>query len=140
MKVRDAMAKTISTATPKDTVGRVAQLMKKEDAGFIPVTGDGSRLVGVITDRDIVIRCLAEGHANVLEEPIEHCMTRDTMTIEADDDIEKAAELMGRAEIRRLAVVEGGNLVGVLSHGNLVQATGAKGSGGKATEGVTKGA
>ena len=62
MKVRDAMAKTISTVSPSDTVGRVAQLMKKEDAGFIPVC-DGDRLVGVVTDRDLVVRCLAEGHS-----------------------------------------------------------------------------
>ncbi len=140
MKVRDAMAKTISTATPKDTVGRVAQLMKQEDTGFIPVTENGKRMVGVVTDRDIVVRCLAEGHQNVLNEPIEHCMTRETMTIDANEDIGKAADLMGRAEVRRLAVVENGQLVGVLSHGNLVQATGAEGPGGKATEGVTKGA
>jgi CBS domain-containing protein len=139
MKVRDAMAKTVSTATPQDTIGRVAQLMKQEDAGFIPVV-EGSRLVGVVTDRDIVIRCLAEGHGNVLEEPVDHAMSKDTITVKADDDIEKAAELMGRAEVRRLAVVEGENLVGVLSHGNLVQATGAGGSGAKATEGVTRGA
>jgi CBS domain-containing protein len=140
MKVRDAMAKTISTARPGDTVGKVAQLMKQEDAGFIPVTEDGDQLAGVITDRDIVIRCLAEGHSNILEETVEHCMTRGAMTIEADADISQAAELMGREEVRRLAVVEKGHLVGVLSHGNLVQATGVKGPGAKATEGVTQGA
>ena len=141
MKVRDAMARTVSTATPQDTIGRVAQLMKQEDAGFIPVTEDGERLVGVVTDRDIVIRCLAEGHSNVLEEPVEHAMTQRTVTITPDEDIEKAADLMGRAEVRRLAVVEGDKLVGVLSHGNLVQAAGIGGQpGGTATEGVTRGA
>jgi CBS domain-containing protein len=139
MKVRDAMAKTIQTATPQDNVAKVAKLMKQEDAGFIPIT-EGDRLAGVVTDRDLVVRCLAEGHRDILEETVEHVMTRDPMTISADDDIEKAAELMGRAEVRRLPVVEGDRLVGVLSHGNLVQATGAKGPGGKATEGVTKGA
>lgn len=141
MKVRDAMAKTVSTAAPKDTIGKVAQLMKQEDAGFIPVTESGGRLMGVVTDRDIVIRCLAEGHGNVLEEPVDHAMTQRPVTITPDDDIEKAAELMGRAQVRRLAVVEGDKLVGVLSHGNLVQATGGGDRpGGKATEGVTRGA
>lgn len=139
MKVRDAMASTISTAKPDDTIGRVARMMKQEDAGFIPVT-DGERLVGVVTDRDIVVRCLAEGHSNPIDESVDHAMTAKAVTISPDEDIEKAAELMGRAEVRRLAVVEGDRLVGVLSHGNLVQATGASGTGGKATEGVTKGA
>jgi CBS domain-containing protein len=140
MKVRDAMAKTVNTATPTDTIGTVAKKMKQEDAGFIPITEDGERLAGVITDRDIVIRCLAEGHSDVLQEQVEHVMTRDPMTISADEDLEKAAELMGRAEVRRLPVVEGDRLVGVLSHGNLVQATGAEGAGARATQGVTQGA
>lgn len=139
MKVREAMAKTVSTAHPDDTIGRVAQLMKQEDAGFIPVT-EGRTLVGVVTDRDIVVRCLAEGHGDVINEPVEHAMTTKAVTISPDDDIQKAADLMGRAEVRRLAVVEDGMLVGVLSHGNLVQATGAQGPAAKATEGVTKGA
>lgn len=139
MKVRDAMATTVSTATPEDTLDTVAKLMKQEDAGFIPITEQDQRLVGVVTDRDIVIRCIAEGH-NPVGEPVSHAMTQETVTIAADEDIEKAAELMGRAEVRRLAVVEGDRLVGVLSHGNLVQATGGQGAGAKATEGVTRGA
>lgn len=139
MKVRDAMAKTVSTAAPEDTLGRVAQMMKQEDAGFIPVTAQDQRLIGVVTDRDIVIRCVAEGH-NPVDEPIEHAMTTDPITISPEDDIEKAAELMGRAAVRRLPVVEGDKLVGVLSHGNRVQATGATGPGAEATEGVTRGA
>ncbi len=64
MKVREAMAKTISTAKPNDTVARAAKLMKMEDCGFIPVVAE-DKIVGVVTDRDIVIRCLAEGHADV---------------------------------------------------------------------------
>jgi CBS domain-containing protein len=139
MKVRDAMAKTVSTAAPQDTLGKVAKLMKKEDAGFIPVTAKDKRLLGVVTDRDIVIRCVAEGH-NPIEEPIESAMTKDPITVSPEDDIAKAAELMGRAEVRRLPVVEGDKLVGVLSHGNLVQATGAQGPSAQATEGVTRGA
>ena len=137
MKVREAMAQTISTAKPGDTIQHVAQLMKKEDAGFIPVVDSGS-LLGVITDRDIVIRCLAEGKG--LSEKVDGCMSKDVATVEADADIEEAAKIMERQEIRRLAVVENGKLVGVLSHGNLVQATDSEGAGDRATLGVTKGA
>jgi len=138
MKVREAMAHTISTAQPTDSIQKVAELMKKEDAGFIPVV-EGENLRGVITDRDIVIRCIAEGH-DVLREKAEHCMSTEVRTVEADAEIEDAARMMDQREIRRLAVTDHGRLVGVLSHGNLVQATQSQGAGDMATLGVTRGA
>ena len=139
MKVRDAMAQTISTAKPGDSIQRVAQLMKKEDAGFIPVV-EGDSLLGVITDRDIVLRCIAEGNGDVLEQKVDSYMSKNVATVEAQADIEEAAKIMERQEIRRLAVVDNGRLVGILSHGNLVQATESEGAGDRATLGVTKGA
>ena len=139
LKVRDAMAKTLSTASPEDTVGQVAKLMKDEDSGFIPVC-DGDWLVGVVTDRDIVVRCLAAGHEDPLSEPIDHVISHRPLTIDADKDIEAAAELMGRAAVRRLPVVEDGRLVGVLSHGNLVQATRGSDAPKAVTAAVTRGA
>jgi len=138
MKVKDAMAKTVTSAKKNDKVIDVARKMKQEDAGFIPVVENGGTMVGVITDRDIVIRCIAEGH-DPRAETAEHLMSRDVTTVGPEDDIEQAARMMERAEIRRLAVVEKGRLVGVLSHGNLVQATKNK-TAEKATEGVTRGA
>jgi CBS domain-containing protein len=139
MKVRDAMADTISCSMPQDTIQHVAQLMKKDDTGFIPVV-DGGQLVGAVTDRDIVIRCLAEGHGNPLQETVDHVMSRDVQTVSPDDDLKTAADKMTNQEIRRLAVVESGKLIGVLSHGNLVQATSGKGPAREATVGVTEGA
>jgi CBS domain-containing protein len=138
MKVRDAMAKTVSSARKSDKVVDVAQKMKQEDAGFIPVVENGGTLIGVITDRDIVIRCIAEGH-DPRSETAEHLMSRLVTIIAPDDDIEQAAKMMEREEIRRLPVAENGRLVGVLSHGNLVQATKNK-TAEKVTEGVTRGA
>jgi CBS domain-containing protein len=138
MKVRDAMAKTVSSAKKSDKVIDVARKMKQEDAGFIPVVEDGGAMVGVITDRDIVIRCIAEGH-DPRSETAEHLMSRDVTVISPDDDIKQAAGMMEREEIRRLPVTENGRLVGVLSHGNLVQATKNK-MAEKVTEGVTRGA
>ena len=81
MQVKDAMAHTISVVSPNESIKRVAQLMRQEDAGFIPVC-DNDRLLGVVTDRDIVIRCIADGH-NVLDEPAEHCMTKAPVTVES---------------------------------------------------------
>ena len=138
MKVREAMAKTVSSAKKSDRVIDVAKKMKLEDAGFIPVVEDGGAMIGVITDRDIVIRCIAEGH-DPRTETAEHLMSRDVTVISPDDDIEQAARMMEREEIRRLPVAENGRLVGVLSHGNLVQATKNK-TAEKVTEGVTRGA
>jgi CBS domain-containing protein len=137
MKVREAMAKTVRSAKKTDKVGDVAKQMKQEDAGFIPVV-DGEQLIGVITDRDIVINCIAEGH-DPRGETAEHLMSKKVTTIGPDDDIEEAGRTMARQEIRRLPVVENGRLVGVLSHGNLVQATKNK-IAEMATEGVTRGA
>lgn len=138
MKVRDAMAKSVSSARKGEPVIDVAKKMKQEDAGFVPVVEDGGKLIGVITDRDIVIRCIAEGH-DPRSETAEHLMTSQVTIISPDDDIQDAAKKMEREEIRRLAVTENGKLVGVLSHGNLVQAIGGK-TAEKVTEGVTRGA
>jgi CBS domain-containing protein len=138
MKVKDAMAKTISSATKNEHIVDVARKMKHEDAGFLPIVENGGRLVGVITDRDIVIRCIAEGH-DPKSDTVEHCMTAQAVSISPEDDIQDAARKMESEEIRRLAVTDNGRVVGVLSHGNLVQATGGK-TAEKVTEGVTRGA
>jgi CBS domain-containing protein len=131
------MAKTVSSARKSDRVTDVARKMKQEDAGFMPVV-EGGAVIGVITDRDIVIRCIAEEH-DPRNETAEHLMSRDVTMISPDDDLEQAARSMERQEIRRLPVAENGRLVGVLSHGNLVQATKNQ-TAEKVTEGVTRGA
>ena len=139
MKVKDAMAKSISKAAPSDSLQKVAQLMKKEDAGFMPIC-EGDAIVGVVTDRDIVIRGLAEGKTDLGNETAERYMSTDIVTVDADAELDEAARLMGEHEIRRLPVTQGGKLVGVLSHGNLVQAFQSEGSADRATLGVTRGA
>ena len=138
MKVREAMAKTVTSAKKSDKVIDVAKKMKQQDAGFMPVVENGGTVIGVITDRDIVIRCIAEGH-DPRGETAEHLMSRQVTIIAPDDDIEEAGRAMEREAIRRLPVAENGRLVGVLSHGNLVQATKNK-MAEKVTEGVTRGA
>jgi CBS domain-containing protein len=137
MKVRDAMAKTITSGTKSDRIIDVARKMREQDAGFLPIV-EGDRLVGVITDRDIVVRCVAEGH-DLRNETAEHVMSKGVTTVAPDEDLAQAGHKMENEEIRRLAVVENGRLVGVLSHGNLVQA-GNERIGEQVTKGVTKGA
>src|SRR5207249_10690242 len=107
MKVRDAMAKTVTSAKKNDKVIDVAKKMKQEDAGFIPVIQDGGTVIGVITDRDIVIRCIAEGH-DPWGETAEHVMSTQVMFISPADDIEEAGRKMQRDELGRLAVPQTG--------------------------------
>ena len=139
MKVREAMAKTISTALPTDTVRQVAELMKEEDCGFVPVVEEG-HLVGVVTDRDIVVRCLADGHDDLGNEMATEVMSTKVVTVGPEDDIKEAAHRMATAEVRRLPVVVDGYVVGVLSLGNLIQATQDAGPAVEAVLGVTHGA
>jgi CBS domain-containing protein len=116
-KIKEIMTKNCATVTLKDNVYEVALKMKKEDTGFIPVV-EGTKLVGVITDRDIVIRGLAEkkeGSASVKEVMSSTQITSAT----PETTIEEAAQLMAKQQIRRLPVVENGNLVGIVSIGDL---------------------
>ncbi|HZU18533.1 MAG TPA: CBS domain-containing protein [Candidatus Dormibacteraeota bacterium] len=139
MKVREAMAKTFSTASSSDSIETVARLMVKEDCGFIPIV-DAGRLVGVITDRDIVVKCVSQGQHDVLSMTAGSVMSKDAKTIGPEDTLEEAAHRMARYQVRRLPVVENGRLVGILSHGNLVQALHGQGAAIEATVGVTVGA
>lgn len=137
MKVSEAMAADVMAVTSDQSVADAARAMRDAGTGFLPVVDDG-RPVGVVTDRDIVVRFVAEdgGDARVSE-----IMTATVHTIGPDDDLSDAAGTMRDRGIRRLAVVgPDGNVVGVLSHGALVQATGGEGAGRQATLGVTEGA
>lgn len=136
--VADAMSHTIRAAAPADTVREVAEMMRQEDTGCIPIADDG-RLVGIITDRDIVLRCLASGRMDP-NEPVRMIMTSPVFTARPDDDLSAAARMMAAHAVRRLPVVDEGRLTGVLTLGNLIQATQMNGASGEAALGVTRGA
>jgi CBS domain-containing protein len=140
MRVHEAMARTISTVRPEDTLGTAADLMKSEDCGFLPVVQD-EILVGVVTDRDVVLRALADASdQDPRGRPVGDVMTTAVWSIGPEDDLAAAAETMARHGVRRLPVVEGDVLRGVLSHGNLTQALDGEGAAREATLGVTQGA
>ena len=117
MKIRDVMSKDVQVARPNDTIQEVAARMAAGDFGFIPVA-DGDRLIGALTDRDIVVRGVASGagpEARVLD-----VLSRDALVVRADDDLKVALDLMSSRQIRRLPVVDkDGRLVGVVSLGDL---------------------
>ncbi len=117
MKVRDIMTTGVKTATPDTNLEEIAVMMKNEDVGSIPVV-DGEDLVGIVTDRDIVVRCVADGN-DPAKTDAEEIVSQDLETVEPDDDIEDASRLMSDRQIRRLPVVEDGRLVGMISLGDI---------------------
>ncbi len=120
MKAREIMTSNPEVLTAEDTVQRAAQLMRDNDTGFIPVVDDrnGMRLRGVITDRDIAIRHVAEGHTS--DCPVGKEMSGDRIrAVSPDDDVEHVMREMREAQIRRIPVVEGDRLVGVIAQADL---------------------
>ncbi|MFF2484151.1 CBS domain-containing protein [Paenibacillus sp. NPDC058071] len=110
------MSKESVTATLQDNIYELAVLMKKHDIGFVPIV-DGKKLVGVVTDRDLVVRGYAEKHPGSTS--VEQVMTTDIETISPEASADEAAKLMASRKIRRLAVVDNGELAGVLAIGDL---------------------
>src|SRR4051812_25699958 len=108
MKVSEAMTAQVVTATPQTTLKEAARQMSKVDTGALPVVDDG-KVVGLLTDRDIVVRAVAEGMS--LDGPVSGIMSTDIHTCNEDDTVADAAAHMGKHQIRRLVVMaEGGRL------------------------------
>lgn len=117
MKVRDLMTERIVKAEPETTLEENAMMMKTENTGAIPVV-DEDELIGIVTDRDIVMRCVAEG-GDPSDMTAEDIVSEEVENIDPDSEIEEALELMSEKQIRRLPVVENGELVGMLSIGDI---------------------
>lgn len=119
MLIKAVMTASPTCCKPADKLDSVAKLMLDHDCGEIPVC-DGTRLVGVITDRDIVCRAIAAGK-NPVAVAVSDVMTRDVYTIGQDDELEDALELMETKLVRRLPVVDfSGKIVGIVSEADLV--------------------
>jgi CBS domain-containing protein len=114
-KIRDIMTDDIECCSLLDNVYEVAVKMKELNVGAIPIVDQG-KIVGMITDRDIVLRCIAEKHP--ASSKVEDIMSSDLITISADADSKEAVQLMAKHQIRRLPVVEGGKLIGIVSLGD----------------------
>jgi CBS domain-containing protein len=111
--VRDAMTANPRTATPAQSLAEAAQIMQSEDVGSVPVVEDG-RLVGVLTDRDIAIRAVDVQTLNVGD-----VASREPVTVEPGQDLDEALALMARHQVRRLPVVDDGQLVGILAQADV---------------------
>ena len=109
--VRDVMTSSPTTVTPQTSVVEAARLMEKEDVGPLPVVEDGS-LVGIVTDRDLVVRVLAEGR-NPESTTVGDVCSPQPVSVEPDADLSQALALLARHQVRRLPVAEGDRLVGI---------------------------
>lgn len=124
MNVSEVMTAQVVTVTPKSTITEVARTMEKIESGAVPVTEDG-KVVGLITDRDIVIRVIAAGLS--LDSAVSEVMSADVETCKEDDNVADAAAKMGAHQIRRLIVLnDQGRLAGILSLGDIALDYGAK--------------
>lgn len=120
-KVRDVMTKECQWIPPETSAAQAAKKMRDEDIGFLPV-GKNDKLVGMLTDRDITIRCTAEGK-DPTQTPVETLMTRKTYYCYDDQDVEAVCNNLGEIRVRRLPVVDRDKrLVGIVSMGDLAQA------------------
>jgi CBS domain-containing protein len=126
MKISELMTKNPHTVTPDTPVSEAARIMKEEDIGIVPVVErvggaeTRGRLVGVITDRDIAVRHVAEGRS--IDAPVRDVMSGGVKTASPDDSVESVMTLMGNEQIRRIPVVdERGSLVGVVSQADLAR-------------------
>ena len=120
MRVSDAMTRDVKVVTPGQSIREVAKLMQEIDAGSMPV-GENDRLIGMITDRDIAIRGVAQGKGP--DTPVRDVMSPDVKYCYEDEDLDHVAENMGDIKVRRLPVMNREKrLVGILALGDLARA------------------
>ena len=117
MEVKDIMTQTVVAIGPEENLEVAARTMHRHNIGALPVVS-GGKLCGMLTDRDIVTRCLA-ANRQPAHTAVSQVMTRQVTSVRPDMEIGAAAHLMGRLQIRRLPVVESGKLCGMVSLGDL---------------------
>ena len=116
MKIKDVMTANPKTVSPDDTVQAAARIMQAEDTGVVPVVERG-RVLAMVTDRDIVIRVVAEGGS--FSTPVRGVASQDVVIASPEMSTREASELMSQYQVRRLPVVENDQLVGIVSIGDL---------------------
>jgi CBS domain-containing protein len=127
MKIHESMSDNPCTIDADKPVSYAAKMMRDEDVGFAPIV-EGDRLVGTLTDRDIAVRVVAEGR-DPDETLVREVATDNLITVEPEADLDEAMKLMARHQVRRLAVVHDGRLVGVVAQADVARDAKAKATG-----------
>jgi CBS domain-containing protein len=120
-KARDIMSTDCTCVGENDTLVDAARLMKEKDVGALPICGEDNRLKGMLTDRDIVVGAIAEGKDPSTTKATEAGSTGEVVTIGADDSIDEAMRTMQKHEVRRLPVIDGHDLVGMIAFQDLAE-------------------
>ena len=136
MNIRDVMTHNPRTVSPQDSIQNAARIMRDEDTGIVPVVDNG-KPVGVITDRDIVVRAVAEG--GQLNRPVRDIVTSELVAATPDMSLSEATELMSAHQVRRLPVVENNRLVGIVSIGDIAVKEGKDSRVGDALQHISEG-
>lgn len=120
MKVRDIMTKPAIHISPTESVEVAARTLAHYNIGVLPVCSSEGKVCGLVTDRDLVTRCMASGRAPG-QTMVREVMTGQVLSVQPDMDVGAAAHLMGRQQVRRLPVVDNGKLCGMIGLGDLAK-------------------
>jgi CBS domain-containing protein len=134
--IQDIMTTEVRTVGANEDICTVAEIMKENNIGVIPVVDKQNNCIGLVTDRDIVIRGLAERKTVSLR--VEDVLSNKIISIKPDADIKEVADLMAKEQIRRLPVLKDGKLVGIVSMADLATEKSSKDEAGNAIAGVSK--
>ena len=115
--IQDVMTTDLVMCPATTSIRDAARMMRDRDIGDVLVTDDGDRLAGIVTDRDLVVRCLADGAS--ADSPIEQACSSDLVSVNTDSSIDDAVRLMKERSLRRLPVVDQGRAVGIVTLGDL---------------------
>lgn len=136
MNIRDVMTPNPRTLSPDDTIQNAARVMRDEDTGAVPICENG-RPVGIVTDRDIVVRAVADGGG--LTRPVREIVSGGVLSVSPDTSTRDASQLMSEHQIRRLTVVEDDRLVGIVSLGDLAVKEGKDKRAGDTLQSISEG-
>jgi len=120
MLVSDIMSPNVVSITPEESVALAARLLYRHNVGALPVCSEDGRLRGIVTDRDIVLRCVAAESAPEAT-AVKDVMSRNVLTITPGDDVRAATRLMAAEQVRRLPVVSDGQVVGMVALGDMAK-------------------
>jgi len=120
MLISDMMSPNVVSITTEETAALAARLLYRHNIGALPVSGADGRLRGIVTDRDIVLRCVAaENDPSVT--PVKEIMTKNVVSVSPNDDVRVATRIMAAEQVRRLPVISDGKVVGMISLGDLAK-------------------
>lgn len=120
MQIKDLMNPSVVTIEPTSSAALAARLISRHNVGALPVCSNDRRLRGMVTDRDIVLRCIA-AEEDPAQTMVRDIMTRNCATVSPGDDCREATRLMAVQQVRRLPVVDSGKLVGMISLADLAR-------------------